>query len=90
MICTADDAGVRPLPLNRLEICPRPKVSDDTMIAVLRLSFSMALKRNPLKITSSMNPTQHMLTTKHIVSGIVKRSPMPVHRDADAITANGM
>ena len=38
-------------------------ISEDTMIALLRLSFAMPTKRNPLKRISSRNPTVTMLVT---------------------------
>lgn len=60
-----------PLPLKRLMICPMPKVTLEMMIADLVLSFAMDVNRNPLKITSSKNPTQSIHTIRQDVSDSV-------------------
>ena len=74
MIWITDEAGSLPLPLKRLTICPMPKVNEDTMIAVFRLSFSIARNRSPRKMTSSKKPTQHILITYRSASYITRFS----------------
>ena len=66
-ICTRFSITPIPLPLMRLMICPRPKVTLETTTAHLMLSRDMALNKNPRKISSSRKPTQSILTIKHTV-----------------------
>ena len=57
-----------PLPLNRLMICPMPKVTLEMMTADFTLSLAMATNSRPRKITSSRNPTQSIHTIRQTVS----------------------
>lgn len=57
-----------PLPLNRLIICPMPKVTLEIMTADLILPLAIALNRSPRKITSSGNPTQSIHRMRQTVS----------------------
>ena len=59
---------IQPLPLNRLMICPIPKVTLEIITADLILSFAMDSNRSPRKITSSKNPTQSIHMIRQTVS----------------------
>ena len=89
MICKMVKGRSLPLPLNRLTIWPRPKVSEDTRMAVLRLFFSIALKSKPRKMTSSRKPTQHILMMYSHASGSSYCSFTPFQKAVDAMRISG-
>ena len=69
-----------PLPLNKFTKCPTPKVTLEIIIADFRLSFAIALNRNPLKITSSINPTQSIQAIRQTVPDRESLTAMPFQR----------
>ena len=83
-----EEARSIPLPLNKFTIWPRPKVSEDTIMAVFRLSFSIALNSSPRKITSSRNPTQHMLMKYSSAPGYPYCNFIPLQKAVDATVAS--
>jgi hypothetical protein len=61
IICNILSNKLIALPLNKLIICPNPKVILETIIAIFILSLHIALNKKPLKIISSKSPTNNIV-----------------------------
>ena len=78
-----------PLPFNKFTTWPIANVSELTIMALLIPSFAIALKRSPLKINSSRNPTNSMVKNPVHIESVSPLSGNPWKSRSTTTNASG-